>query len=66
VFIEFRNWNYLNANSVCSMCESTNPKVPTTFVQIICDDEVDAHFASPKSESCVQNQQCRMRPNMCK
>jgi len=29
----------------------TNPKVPTTSVQVICDDEVDAHFANPKSES---------------
>jgi len=44
--------------------ESTNPKVPATSVQIICDDEVDAHFASPKSESCVENQQSSMRPSM--
>lgn len=31
--------------------ESTNPKVPATSVQVICDDMVDAHLASPKSDS---------------
>jgi len=41
---------------------STNPKVPATSVQIICDDEVDAHLASPKSESCIKIQQNSMRP----
>jgi hypothetical protein len=30
---------------------NTNPKVPETSVQVIYDDEVDAHLASPKSES---------------
>lgn len=29
----------------------TNPKVPATSVQVICDEEVGAHFASPKSQS---------------
>lgn len=31
--------------------EFTHPKVPATSVQVICDEEVDAHLASPKSES---------------
>lgn len=31
--------------------EVTNPKVPATSVQVMCDEEVDAHTASPKSES---------------
>ena len=42
--------------------EITYPKVPATSVQIICDDEVDAHLASPKSESCMKNQQDNTRP----
>lgn len=29
------------------------PKVPATSVKVICEEEVDAHLASPKSESCI-------------
>lgn len=36
---------------------STNPKVPATSEQVMCDDEVEAHLARPKSESCTEKRQ---------